>query len=183
MSSVDLVVIYGPPGVGKLTTARELSRLTGYKLFDNHASIDVIRRVFDFDAPPFWTLVNRLRWDVFEQAVMNDVSLVFTHVYHPDELEAVQRHRKLVEDGGGRVCHTSLRCDIGVLVERLQSEQRAAMGKVTSPEVAARLRANRDLFALIPDRESLIIDNTLLEPDESARRIIEHYRLPLLEGA
>jgi adenylate kinase family enzyme len=35
MTSVKLVVIYGAPAVGKLTTARALAALTGFKLLHN----------------------------------------------------------------------------------------------------------------------------------------------------
>ncbi len=33
---MQLVFLYGPPGVGKLTVGNALSALTGYKLFHNH---------------------------------------------------------------------------------------------------------------------------------------------------
>ena len=50
---MNLVFIYGPPGVGKLTVAKELAGLTGYKLFHNHLSIDWVLPVFDFGSDPF----------------------------------------------------------------------------------------------------------------------------------
>jgi hypothetical protein len=56
------------------------------------------------------------------------------------------------------------------------------MNKLTSPEAARKLQAGRDIFAPIPSRESLRIDNSDLLPEEAARRIIEHYGLPLLEA-
>jgi tRNA uridine 5-carbamoylmethylation protein Kti12 len=63
---MNFVMIYGPPGVGKLTVAMELSRLTGYKLFDNHVSIDWARTLFEFADPAFWPIVNRVRLLVAE---------------------------------------------------------------------------------------------------------------------
>jgi adenylate kinase family enzyme len=32
---MHLVVIFGPPAVGKMTVGHELTKLTGYKLFHN----------------------------------------------------------------------------------------------------------------------------------------------------
>src|SRR5687768_16916272 len=110
---MDLVVIYGPPGVGKLTTAKEVARLTGYKLFDNHASIDVIRRVFDFGDEPFWPLVNRIRFDVIEQAAKRDVSLVYTCAYvHPDDRDFIEKFLVLPVQHRGRTCLVQLSCEM-----------------------------------------------------------------------
>ena len=58
---MNLVFIYGPPGVGKFTVATELAELTGYKLFHNHQSIDAVRAVFTFGDQPFPRLVHRIR--------------------------------------------------------------------------------------------------------------------------
>ncbi len=38
-----LVYLYGPPAVGKLTVATELQRLTGFRLFHNHLTVDALR--------------------------------------------------------------------------------------------------------------------------------------------
>jgi shikimate kinase len=48
--TMPIVFIYGPPAAGKLTVAKELSAVTGYKLFDNHVTIDwgeAVLRVWD----------------------------------------------------------------------------------------------------------------------------------------
>ena len=39
---MKLVVLHGPPAVGKLTVARELARLTGWRLFHNHLVVDAL---------------------------------------------------------------------------------------------------------------------------------------------
>jgi len=42
---MKLVFIYGPPASGKLTVARELATLTGYRLFHNHLIVDAVAAV------------------------------------------------------------------------------------------------------------------------------------------
>ena len=65
---MDLVYIYGPPGVGKFTVATSLSKLTGYRLFHNQLSIEFVRSVFDFGTPSFNRLVLKFRAEMMEQA-------------------------------------------------------------------------------------------------------------------
>ncbi len=56
---MKLVFIYGPPAVGKLTVATELVKLTGFKLFDNHVSIDFVKSVFEFGTRRYWKLIEK----------------------------------------------------------------------------------------------------------------------------
>jgi tRNA uridine 5-carbamoylmethylation protein Kti12 len=57
---VKLIFIYGPPAVGKLTVASELAKLTGFKLFDNHVSIDFVKSVFDYGTRRYWKLIENI---------------------------------------------------------------------------------------------------------------------------
>lgn len=50
---MKLIYIYGPPASGKLTVAKELEKLTKYKLFHNHLINDVISEIMDFDKDIF----------------------------------------------------------------------------------------------------------------------------------
>jgi len=63
-----LVYLYGPPGVGKLTVARELVALTGFKLFHNHLTVDLVRSLFPFDSEPYSRLMRQFRRDMFAEA-------------------------------------------------------------------------------------------------------------------
>ena len=45
---MKLIVIFGPPAVGKMTVGKELSRITKLKLFHNHMSIELVNKFFDF---------------------------------------------------------------------------------------------------------------------------------------
>ena len=58
---MELYVIYGLPGVGKLAVARELARRRpGYKLFHIHLLADMLEPVFGFDGRGFIRLRDRI---------------------------------------------------------------------------------------------------------------------------
>ncbi len=77
-----LVFLYGPPAVGKLTVAKALARLTGYKVFHNHLTIDLVESIFDWGTRPFWALVDKYRLELVETAARENIpGLVFTFVY------------------------------------------------------------------------------------------------------
>ena len=176
---MNLVFIYGPPGVGKLSVARELARLTGYKLFDNHVSIDCVRPVFDFGTEPFWRVVGAIRNLIFEEAAANGVSLIFTFVYsHPQDLPNVVRMCGFFEARGGRALPVRLLCTREELERRLPRPERAEARKLASLETFHELLTRHDLFSPIPGRESLEIENTSLAPEEVAGLIASHYHLP-----
>ena len=175
---MNLVFIYGPPGAGKLSVARELARLTGYKLFDNHVSIDCARSVFDFGTKPFWDVVGRIRAAVFEEAAAAGVSLIFTYVYsHPNDAPHVERFCELFEARDGRALLVRLVCEREELERRLTRAERVSRGKLASLDTLRELTGRLDLFSPVAGRESLEIDNTALAPEEVARLIAEHYHL------
>jgi tRNA uridine 5-carbamoylmethylation protein Kti12 len=63
-----LIFIYGPPAVGKLTVTTELAKVTGFKLFHNHVSIQFVQSIFEFGTRQFWKLTDKFRLSIFEEA-------------------------------------------------------------------------------------------------------------------
>jgi DNA polymerase III delta prime subunit len=176
---MNLVFIYGPPGVGKLSVARELARETGYRLFHNHVSITCAESVFDFGTKPFWRVVGGIRDMVFEEAATHHVSLIFTFVYaHPQDDQHVERMCGFVEAQGGRALLVRLACSREELERRLPQPGRAEAGKLASLETLRELLESHDLFSPVTGRESLEIDNTGRAPAEVAGLIVSHYHLP-----
>lgn len=62
-----LVFIVGPPAVGKMAVGHELAARTGFRLFHNHHTIDLVLRFFDYGTPPFRRLVGEFRRRTFEE--------------------------------------------------------------------------------------------------------------------
>ena len=174
-----LVFLYGPPGVGKLTVARELSALTGFRLFHNHLAIDLVSAVFDFGSEPFVELRERIWLDVFREAARRDVSLIFTYApeatvrgrFIGDALDAVRAH-------GGEVLWVELTCAPGELERRIEDPSRAAFGKLRSPALVRELRGRGALDGPTPPTPDLTIDTTNRTPSVTAALIRARLSLP-----
>ena len=75
----NLVILYGPQAVGKMTVGQELAKLTGYKLFHNHMTIEIVRLIFDYDRDIFWDMNGLLRKDILEEyAKSNQKGIIYT---------------------------------------------------------------------------------------------------------
>src|SRR3989344_1110054 len=110
---MKLVIVYGPPAVGKLTVAKELAARTGYKLFHNHLTVDVVASLFTFGTPVFWKQVRQMREFLFEAAAKNKVNLIFTFVYAAGEDDKIIRNYiRIIEKNGGEVCPVQLKSSI-----------------------------------------------------------------------
>ncbi len=100
---MKLVFIYGAPETGKLTVAREVSRLTGLRLFHNHLTVDLAASLFDHGSSEYFDYVRHLRIEAFERATKADVDLIFTFWYSSISGPSVARYRNVIETAGGEV--------------------------------------------------------------------------------
>lgn len=173
---MELVVIYGAPGVGKLTVARELARRTGYKLFHNHLTVDLVGSLFDFGSEQAIRLNARFRLEMFDEAAMAGIpGVIFTLVYaRGDDDQFVQDVIDAVEPHGGVVRFVLLTCETPALLARVAEESRSRYGKLRDPEAVRQLLSRHELSAPVPHKPGLVIDNTHLGADAVADRIMEH---------
>ena len=173
-----LVFIYGPPASGKLTVATELSKLTGFKLFDNHVSIQFVRSVFEFGTKTFSRLTGKYRLEMLEEAAKEGVDVIFTFVYGKGEDDQfVKQVLQRVRTHGGRVCFVRLYCDRKKLIKRAKATKRKRMGKVSTEKLLNELFQRHDLESEIPFLKSLSIDTTNQSPRIAARSIAHQYKL------
>ena len=177
---MKFVILYGPPAVGKLTTAQELSKLTGYKVFHNHLSVDIVKSLYDFGEPKFWVLVRTIRELFIESAAKDGISTIFTLVYDAGEDdELVKQYISIVESNGGEVLLVRLTTNSDILRQRVTQESRKKFQKMMNPESLNKWLDKYNLFELIPDKLSLTIDNSNISPTEVAKKIVDHFKLPI----
>ncbi len=73
------ILIIGPQAVGKMTVGQELSKITGYKLFYNHMTIEMIRLIFDYDKAAYSKMNKLIRYEVFKEfSKSNEKGIIFT---------------------------------------------------------------------------------------------------------
>ena len=75
---MKLIMIYGSPAVGKLTTANAIAEKTDFKVFHNHLTISAVKPVFEFGTAPFWKLVHLFRIETIAEAARENVNLIYT---------------------------------------------------------------------------------------------------------
>ncbi len=177
---MKLIILYGPPAVGKLTVAEELAALTGYKVFHNHLTVDLALAFFEFGTRQFGRYLDHLRFDAFETAVREGVpGLIFTFVYsYGLDDRFVQDVIETVESNGGEVCLVQLTCDRKELDHRVVLPARERFHKIKTVEKLGELLARYDLFKPMPFPNNLTINTTNLPPQDAARTIVQHFQLP-----
>ncbi|WP_112237106.1 DEAD/DEAH box helicase family protein [Kribbella monticola] len=192
---MELVIVFGPAAVGKMTVGHALCELTGFKLFHNHTTIEPVLGIFPFGSAPFVRLVSEFRRRVIEEAAESDLpGLVFTYVWDLNdagETETVASYLRIVERAGGRGRLVELYADQAERLDRNGTEFRLTQ-KASKRDLE---NSRRNLLAMDADytlntggprtkAEDLIerhdhvrVDNTFLTPQQAAERIVEAFDL------
>src|SRR3989338_7066770 len=158
---MKLIVLYGPPGVGKHTIGTELAKLTGYHFFHNHYIVDLVSALFPLGTKEYFDLSKEVSDIAFRAAVDNDIDLISTYVYATGLDDAIIKERsKYVKKQGGTIQFVQLTCSQEALEDRVQSEGRKRYQKLTSVKGLRRLMRKYDLTTPIKFVESLKIDTT-----------------------
>lgn len=171
LNSKPLIVLYGPPGVGKLTVAKELNKITNLPLFHNHLSNDLVRSVFDCSKNS--VLINKIRLDFFEFAAKNDLGLIFTLVYafeidNPfmDELKSIAM--KSNKD----IFYVQLLCEESQWRKRVSEVDRKNYKKVLDFDLVQKTMTKYDLLTPYSKLNNhFTIDITNLKVEEAANNI------------
>jgi shikimate kinase len=171
---MELVFIYGPAAVGKLTIGRELAQRTGFRLFHNHLVVDAVMAVFEFGSASFMKLREQIWLSVFQEAAQQKVSVIFT--FAPErtvQTTFIQATLDAVEAFGGSVVFIELTCPIAELERRIENPSRAEFQKLRSLATFRKIRhAGLPLYPKLPN-SGLTIDTSQVSPQAAAHRIYE----------
>ena len=134
---MPLLVLFGPPASGKLTIARELSRLTGWKIFHNHLTVDLLLELFEFGSDSFVKLREKIWLEVMKEAA--PAGLIFT--FAPEKTVAPDFLQRLAAAIPGKTHFVELRCPESEIEARLGSSNRLGTGKLSSVDLYRDLKS------------------------------------------
>ena len=168
-----VIVLCGLPGVGKLTIARELARVHGYRVFHNHLVFDAVEALFPFGSPAFVELRERLWVELLCRAVQEQVGDVVFTIARDRGVDAafLVRLVQALTRLGAEVRCIELSCNDAELERRVASVERTRYGKVGS---AGRFRELRGagafpLFSMPPG--TVAIDTSGLSVPQAAASV------------
>jgi hypothetical protein len=170
---MKLIFLHGLPGVGKLTVARELEMLTGFRVFHNHLTVDLVQSVFEFGSQPFVELREKIWLEVFSRAAEAKLDgLIFTFVFERTVRDSfIGSVRSIVESNGGEVHFVELQCSPQELEGRITDPSRQGFGKLTSLDLFRQLReAGAFVDSGLP-ADRLVVNTTEVSAREAARLI------------
>ena len=191
INNKKFVLILGPHAVGKMTVGQELAKITGLRLFHNHMSIELARKLFaPNEKEEFKSLIRTIRQKVFELFATRDLpGLIFTYMCSFDQKEEIHYLENIIElfeSNGTKCCVVELCADFDVRLIRNKTENRLRHkeSKRDLDWSEAEMRATSEKHRLnsyegeeLPFHNYLKIDNTNLDPDKVAIMIKEHFAI------
>lgn len=190
---MQLLLIIGPPAVGKMTVGREVALRSSFRLFHNHHTIEPLVEVFGHGTPPFAILNSEFRRRVVEEAAAYGMDLIFTFVWQleePDDLRAVtELCAPYVDDPDGEVLVVELAAELETRLARNRGADRIA-AKPTKRDLAwsesnvrelHRYRLNTDpsgdrstpADAFLTQHPHLRLDTSQLSAEQTAELVLD----------
>lgn len=124
---MKLLIIFGPPAVGKLSVGRLIEEQTSYKLFHNHAVMDGIMHIFGRNTPSEDRLSRLVRENVIREAAASGIDLIFTYVWNFSSDKGRQNiaaYKDIYESHGGTVRFVELTAPSDVRAARADDPAR-----------------------------------------------------------
>lgn len=183
------VMIVGPQAVGKMTVGQELAKIINYKLLYNHMTIEVVRKIFDYDKSTFNKMNAGIRELILtEFSKSNEKGIIFTGCldFGPDlevELEQLKAWTMCYDEVYVVELYTNLeerlrRNETENRLKYKESKRNVEWSKNDILESMKRHKFNSDdgqgekLFS-----NFIKIDNTSLSAEETAKLIKEKFKL------
>lgn len=185
-----VVVIIGPPAVGKMTVGQALAQHTGFPLLHNHVVADMVASLFPVGTPEFTRLNTQFTTQLVAEllrAYPAGLILTRTHDFdNPNDAEMMQLLLALVSGAHTEVGFVELIAPLDVRLVRNRTENRLAQKPSKRDLVASEARVRRNdsrrfqpPSGVLPwPGRRLQIDNSELSPAEVAARIAQAWFLP-----
>lgn len=115
---MDIILIFGPHAVGKMTVGEELEQRTGIPLFHNHMTIDLVLKFMP--RKDGLDLIRLIREEIMKKVSLGDSKgIIFTFIWAFDEQsdwDFIDKIKSIFE--GKKVCFVELNSDLETRLKR-----------------------------------------------------------------
>ena len=177
---MNIIYIYWPPAVWKLTTAKELSKITWYKILHNHLTLDLVNYFFDrFKSEElFYSMNEKINLFLLQELFENINWVIMTQCYEEKyDKNYIKKLIDLVKIKNINIYFVKLECNIDELLKRVESEDRKNSKKLSNKIELNKLLKNWDLNSNIEWYDTLTIKNDNKTANEVAKQITKYYNL------
>jgi len=124
---MKLLIIFGPPAVGKTTVGKILEQKTDFKLFHNHMIMDGVMHLFGVGTLAEDKLSRIIRENIIKEAAESGLDLIFTYVWNFSKDKGknnIDIYKDIYEKVGGKVIFIELSASLSVRAERASDPNR-----------------------------------------------------------
>ena len=167
-----LILLYGPPAVGKLTVARAIAERAGFRVLHNHVTFDAVAEVLPVGTSAFWAALDKVRLELVSAAAGEGIDLIYTFVFASGDVAHVDEIARAYESVGGSVLFVQLLASPEELRLRVTSESRRVHAKIMDAATLDQVLLGHDVFAVIPGKDSMPLDLSAMSGEDAAIQII-----------
>ena len=181
---MKLLFLFGDGAVGKMTVGQELCKITDFRLFHNHMTIEPVLDVFGYFSGQ---TIKKIRDIIFEDFASSDnCGMVFTFMFafdSPYDWECLEETKKIFEPYNTEFYYAELVAPLEIRLERNKTENRLKNKPSKRDIENSERRIIRDdekhrfvsLEGEIPFENYIKIDNSNLSAEETAKIIKERF--------
>ncbi|MDD5721286.1 MAG: hypothetical protein PHT16_02475 [Candidatus Pacebacteria bacterium] len=129
---MKLLILFGPPAVGKTTVGKIIESKSDFKLFHNHMALDGVMHLFGVGTSSENKLSRIIRENIIKEAAENKINLIFTYVWDFGQERGknnIDFYKNIYESAGGKVIFVELVAPLSIRAERADNPMRGVEKK------------------------------------------------------
>ncbi len=181
---MQLVIIFGPPAVGKLTVGKELAKLTGFRVLHKQNIFDLLDDFFFFSSDHYRRVARGIRKLIIAEACETSYikGLIMTYVWSfndQSDMDFIEEVTRIVKEKKGEVYFVELISDLEERLARLENIDRKAAHKLSSLaelkdfEEGKKFSSDPEYFK---NKNYIILNTSELPPEKCALAINESFK-------
>jgi hypothetical protein len=176
---MKIVYLYWPPAVWKLTTAKELSKRTNYKIFHNHLSHDLVSSVINYEENKdiFFPIIKDLNLFFLSKIPDTLEWLIITNCYEGwKDDNYINEIIKIFSNRNIKIYFIRLETWEETLLKRVENNDRKNTTKLKNRTKLKEILKTNNYLQNIKWVGTLVINNTDLQVENVVDEIIEYIK-------